>query len=553
MVSSQPIDARSFLGVAKPATTIEAVATELFGWTPAAHHLIWLQAIKKLAAGEIKNNRLLIVAPPGHAKTNYGGITFPAWHLGHNPYAHVLSFSATAALSTKTSMTVRDTVALSSVWKEMFPGVKPDYDRGWGQTSWYLQRPLAPGDKDPSFFSTSIGSSAVLGGRGDVFIFDDVSTQENTRTKERREKVKDWIAQTAMSRASTGNEIMIAVMTRWHTDDMAGYFEREHGFQMLHMPANGYWEHIDNTKLARVEEGPLWPEHIPAEFLESQLRIMGPYKYTAMYQGNPTAVEGAIFAEEHFGPFYIPYGTEQAMKILAQHRRALTPPWDAVVNWAGVSVPLVGRYIFVDTAMKADQDNDYTVFATWGVGVDRQAYLLDVHREHLAATDMFQTFVQYWRDQRPDLTYIEDTAAGIQLIQDIQRKTAIPVNAVRPILSKEERAKAQAHVVKGAFHIPDPEMLPASQGDWVAEFLSEHTEFPRASHDDQVDTTSMAAEHLKYQLDFWEHEAEDVLNALPQQVQKLIDSRATAAAAASDSVDNVPTGTPWGERGEWMR
>lgn len=507
---SPAIDARDFLAVPKPTRDLIGATRHLYGWQPAAHHKIWVKALTDLLYGKIPGNRLLIVAPPGHAKTNWGSIAFGTWAIGMDPYTHVLVFSATQGQSGKTSQTIRDTVG-SSRWKDIFPEAKPDRDRGWAAHSWYLKRPLAPGDKDPTCFATGVGGETVLGSRGKLLLFDDVSTQANTATALQREKVTDWLAKTAMTRAVPG-AAMVGIMTRWHSDDVAGFFERE-GFTTIVMPANGYWENPNDTKHADINGGPLWPEHVKSEDLLKQRQMLGDFRYTAVFQGNPTAVEGAIFREEYFGPWYVPFQTEEAQEILTTHRRVLVPPYNAVVNVDRVSTPLVFKAMFVDTAMKAGQENDYTVMSTWGVGVDRQAYLLDVMRDKIDAADMFDRFILAWRAQRPDLAVIEDTAAGVQLIQDIQRKTSIPVSISTPIKSKEERARAQVHVVKGAFHIPDPETGPA----WVTDFLLEHGDFPRGSHDDMVDTTSMAAEHLRYMVDFFERDSDDVFNDLPDQ------------------------------------
>ena len=546
------VDARNVLGIDPPETNLISLGHELYGWRAAAHHIIWAQALEQLERGEIKNNRLLIIAPPGHAKTNWGGIAFPSWYIGHHPNNHVLSFSATSNLSTKSSVAVRDAVETSTVWKEMFPNVKPDYRKGWSSNSWFVKRPLSPGDKDPTMFSTSVGSQAVLGARGDLLIFDDVSTQENTRTRFRREAVKEWIEQTAFSRA-TPNAAMLGIMTRWHTDDVAGYFEREHGFTVIVMPANGYWEHTDNPKLARMDEAELWPEHLPREFLDGKKKDLGPYKYTAMFQGNPTAIEGAIFAEEHFGPFSVDFSEPEAQTILATHKRALVPPYNAVVTHARESMPLANKYMVADTAYSEAESADYTVFALWGLGLDKQAYLLDIWRRRIDAVDLFDEFIAYWHYHKPDLAIIENKASGIELIQSIQRKTAIPTVVINPSTSKEERARGQAHVVRGAFHIPDPEASP----EWVAEFLAEHVEFPRASHDDQVDTTSMIAEHLHYMVDFFVPEPEDQQIVLPSQVLNAGALPHPNAPQLADEFDGgngtSAWGSRWGSRDPWMR
>ena len=548
------IDARDVLNVERPEASLVGVAEHLFGWSPAPHHLLWAQEMERLARGEIPDNRLLIVAPPAHAKTNWGGIALPAWFVGHNPYKHVLYFSATATQSARSSTAVRDTIAVHPKWKEFFPDVKPDAAR-WASSSWTLARPNAPGDKDPTMFAASVGSQSVLGARGDLLIFDDVSTQENTRTKLRRESIKDWIEQTAFTR-STSDTMMMGIMTRWHSDDIAGYFEREHGFTVIHMPANGYWESMAAPMKASMDGEPLWPEQYPSKFLITMRNSIGDYKYTATYQGNPTAPEGAILREEYLGPYSIPFSSPIAQDLLRKSGKAQFPPYNAVVTASHEVMTLKMKIVVADTSLK-DQDNaSYTVFAVWGVGLDGQAYLLDVWRKHIDAVDLFDVFLAYYREHDPRLALIEDRASGIQLIQNIQRKTAITVQAISPAQSKEERLRVQVHVIKGAFHIPNPDLAP--EAEWIQEFLDEHLEFPRGSHDDQVDTTSMAAEFLEDHVTFFTIEDEDAPIRLPDQVQHAASAGqrdGAPGALAGDEEFGVPSGRQIAGfgRDEWMR
>jgi len=46
-------------------------------------------------------------------------------------------------------------------------------------------------------------------------------------------------------------------------------------------------------------------------------------------------------------------------------------------------------------------------------------------------------------------------------------------------------------VESGNVYLPDPDLAP-----WIDDYVQEHTAFPNASHDDQVDTTSQALNRL---------------------------------------------------------
>src|SRR5579863_9293186 len=48
-----------------------------FNMVPARHHLKIIDKLEKIATGEI--DRLMILAPPGSAKSTYATVLFPSW------------------------------------------------------------------------------------------------------------------------------------------------------------------------------------------------------------------------------------------------------------------------------------------------------------------------------------------------------------------------------------------------------------------------------------------------------------------------------------------
>lgn len=525
------------------ASTLAGVGEYLFDWVPARHHRIWCDAIERLFNREIPSNRLLVIAPPAHAKTNWAGVAAPAYYVGTRPQDHILYLSSAQGQALKPSIAVRDTIAINKRWGQLFPDVKPDRLKGWAGHRWFVERPDHPGDKDPTMLSAGVGSQMVLGARADFILFDDIVTQENVATAYRRDKVKAWVSQTAFSREAR-DAVMMGIMTRWHSDDIARFFQEEAEFEVIVMPALGYWDEELGVDMPLEERTPLWEEELDRKFLLRKIIDLGPIKFSGMYQGNPVPEGGALFQDEFWQPYFIPFCNPIAQETLARSNRALKPPYNAVVvakqdadtgEVVGESVPLTQQILTVDTAFKEAPASergsapDYTVMALWGIGIDRQAYLLDVWRRQIDANKLYNTLIRYWRKWRPDWAVIEDRASGIQLIQDLQLKQNIPVTGVSPLQNKEERAKGQLHVIEGAFHVPNPDLYyeerpdgtkkyyedwrPESgdplPGEWITEFMREHNEFPMGRNDDQVDTTTQFAEVARHLLNWWTPEAED--------------------------------------------
>lgn len=67
------------------------------GFAPAAHHRLLLSELEAIARGE--NDRLLIMMPPGSAKSTYASHLFPAWFMHHKPGSSIIGASHTAELA----------------------------------------------------------------------------------------------------------------------------------------------------------------------------------------------------------------------------------------------------------------------------------------------------------------------------------------------------------------------------------------------------------------------------------------------------------------------
>ncbi len=67
------------------------------GQAPARHHRLLLQELAAVSAGRV--DRLLLLLPPGHAKSTYASLVFPPWFLARHPRAQVLAVSHTQALA----------------------------------------------------------------------------------------------------------------------------------------------------------------------------------------------------------------------------------------------------------------------------------------------------------------------------------------------------------------------------------------------------------------------------------------------------------------------
>ena len=67
------------------------------GLRPARHHRMVIAELEGLAAGRF--DRLMLLLPPGSAKSTYTSLLFPPWFMAREPGAHVIAASHTASLA----------------------------------------------------------------------------------------------------------------------------------------------------------------------------------------------------------------------------------------------------------------------------------------------------------------------------------------------------------------------------------------------------------------------------------------------------------------------
>ena len=98
--------AREFLKSARRNGVTAKIRTNLIDWaaevmisaglTPSAHHRFLLNDLDLVTKGKIK--RLMILMPPGSAKSTYASVIFPIWWFIQHPLSSVIAASHTATL-----------------------------------------------------------------------------------------------------------------------------------------------------------------------------------------------------------------------------------------------------------------------------------------------------------------------------------------------------------------------------------------------------------------------------------------------------------------------
>jgi predicted phage terminase large subunit-like protein len=166
-----------------------------------------------------------------------------------------------------------------------------------------------------------------------------------------------------------------------------------------------------------------------------------------------------------------------------------------------------------DCAYTEKTVNDPTAATTWGVfkpldGIDawqdRLQYpdlrpkVIEEFKVSYGADPEAEARGNFTGGKKVDLVLIEDKAAGISLIQDLQR-AHLPVRAYNPgKADKIQRLSIVANIIAHKrVWIPESTQRKGYVRDWAEGFVSQICSFPESTHDDFVDSCTQALRYLR--------------------------------------------------------
>jgi len=175
----------------------------------AAHHRVIAGHLERIERGEI--DRLMLLVPPRHGKSELASHRFPAWYLGRQPHSQFLSVSATESLATDFGRAVRNTID-SPDYRSIFSTTLAEDSQAKGK--WHTS-------EGGIYYAVGI-DGGVLGRGGDVVLIDDpYATMKDAMSELTRKNVWDWYTGTIYNRLQPGGAIIV-INHRMHEDDLSG-------------------------------------------------------------------------------------------------------------------------------------------------------------------------------------------------------------------------------------------------------------------------------------------------------------------------------------------
>lgn len=430
------------------------------------HHRLLLSKLQGIEEGTIPN--LMVLMPPGSAKSTYVDVVFVPWFMARKPRRNVILASYASDIAKKQGRRARQLIQSRS-FVNLVPGVTLKDDQK-AADEWALS--------NGSEYMAGGLLSGLTGNRGALGIVDDpIKGREAAESEVIRNKVWDTYIDDFCSRLIPGSP-QVMILTRWHEDDPAGRilpegwdgesgrFDGRDGRQWEALCLPAIADRADDPLGRKIGET-LWPEWFSHEHWAPFQRNRR--TWSSLYQQKPTAAEGTFFQRSWFRR----YTPDQLPKSLHV-------------------------YLSSDHAPAGDTDSDYSCVRVWGVDELGDLWLLDGFR-HQATMDVTcervigkkaeskAGLIQKWK---PFAWFPEDDN-NWKSVEGFVKKSMREENAycvLAPISPHGADKAVKAQSFQGMASMGRVWLPVGPEGDDV---LDQYLKFPGGRNDDEVDAAGV--------------------------------------------------------------
>ena len=383
------------------------------------------------------DDRVMIInLPPRHYKTRTIS-KFVQWLLGNNSNYRIMTGSYNERLSSSMAKSVRDTIQeKDGIYEKIFPNTKIKYGEA-SMNKWALENSPVP-----NYLATSPKGTATGFGCNIMIIDDVIKNDKEAYNELLLEDIIEWFNNTMLQRTESGFKIIL-VMTRWASNDLAGYI------------LDNYENVRHITYKAVQDDGTmLCDEILNKEEYEFKIKEMNKDIADANYN--------QICADEK-GRLYKNLKTYQVNKGFGT------------------------IYAYVDTA---DTGDDYLCAIVYGL-LNKEAYILDVlfTDEGMEITE--EECADLFYRNNVNLAYVESNNGGRGFARNVQRILKEKYRTNRTIIKPfTQTANKQSRILSSSYWVMEHIYFPFNWAKRWSEFYKHITRYQKKgknAHDDGAD------------------------------------------------------------------
>lgn len=383
------------------------------------------------------DDRVLVInLPPRHYKTRTIS-KFVQWLLGNDSKYHIMTGSYNERLSTSMAKSVRDTIQeKDGIYSKIFPNTKIKYGEA-SMNKWALDNSPVP-----NYLATSPKGTATGFGCNIMIIDDVIKNDKEAYNELLLEDIIEWFNNTMLQRTESGFKIIL-VMTRWATNDLAGY-----------ILAN--YDNVRHITYSAIQKdgSMLCDEILSKEEYEFKIKEMNKDIADANYNQICVDEKGRLY------------------KNLKTYQ--VSPGFGTI-------------YAYVDTA---DTGDDFLCGVVYGL-FNKEPYILDVlfTDEGMEITEEECADMLYRNNV--NLAYIESNNGGRGFARNVQRILKEKYRTNRTVIKPfTQTANKQARILSSSHWVMEHIYFPFNWGNRWKEFYKHITRYQKKgknAHDDGAD------------------------------------------------------------------
>ena len=310
------------------------------------------------------------------------------------------------------------------------------------------------------------------GKRPDLMVLDDMESDEQVMNKDRRQKFRNWFMGALLPALSEHGKIRY-VGTILHQDSM---------LENLMPKAHGPYTVTEELKQYQTKYAGLWRSYKYRAHNEDFSDILWPDRWSAealKEQRNEYIQQG--LPEKY---------AQEFLNIALDESTAFFRKNDFITETVDDKKKLLNYYIAGDFAISDKDRADYTVFAVGGMDENGILHIRNIVRGRMDGQEIVETMIALQRLYKPISFGIEDTQITKSLGPYLNRAMIEANEFINVIPMKPHKSDKMTRAQPMRARMRAGGVKFDKAGDWYQALEDEMLAFPRARHDDQVDSMS---------------------------------------------------------------